>query len=140
MTLTDSIVSNNFSNIFGAGIGNEGRLTLFRSTVKDNVITGSPSGGGETASGGGIFNGTKDATRSSIFDGQVSIVESTISGNQSTRGGGISNGSPFSLVGSLLMLNSTITGNKAFKRGGGIINFGDSRIQINGSTITANLV
>ncbi len=104
----------------GAGIGNEsgGSLTLTRSVVADNVVTGS---------GGGVHN-----------RGTMTISNSTISGNISSGGGaGIRN------VGSgpvLTISNSTISGNTTAGSGGGI--FQDSitaTLNLNNVTITSNV-
>ena len=118
LLLANSVVCENADPVGGVGIGNFGFLTLFRSTVRDNQITG--GGGGVTGTGAGLLNGTT---------GVAEIIESTISNNTGIRGGGISNS------GSLDILNSTISGNKA-SVGGGIRNTGV--VNISFSTITDN--
>jgi CSLREA domain-containing protein len=127
--LTNCVVSGNKSNINGAGIANAGYLSAGSCTIRDNEITGLTSGGGVTASGGGIFN---------YFDQPgnygtpvVKLNSCTISGNKATRGGGICN------VGTLEIENSTISGNRVFAGGGGIDNFGVAMIAF--STITENV-
>jgi CSLREA domain-containing protein len=106
----------------GAGIYNQGNLTLFSSVVEQNTA----------GTGGGICNdqGTllvKASTlRSNVaaYGGgintlspgsPVTIRESTISGNHANTGGGIyNNGNP------LYVVNSTISANTADTDGGGI--------------------
>jgi CSLREA domain-containing protein len=134
LALSDSVVSDNKSTEFGGGISNAGELQIFTSTIQDNCVSNSAvhgvpcnstplgSGGGQTESGGGIFN---------FSMGNVTIDESTISGNRATRGGGIRNGG-----GHLEITNSTISGNTANTRGGGIMNFGNTSIAY--STIAFN--
>ena len=121
LSLTNCIVRENKSRQFGGGISNEGFLQIFQSTISDNTL---PIGtlGGETSSGGGIFNSG---------NGSIEIDQSTISGNEAARGGGIRNAG-----GRLEITNSTISGNRATARGGGIMNFGTADIAF--STITGN--
>ena len=98
-------------------IRNYGRLTIVESSIQENL----------SAYGGGIWNG-KNAT--------LLIESSTISGNRvSEQGGGIYN------MGELTVLNSTISGNRSTSRkdgngGGGIYNRGVLSLQ--NCTITAN--
>ena len=107
VSLSNSIVSGNESDVFGAGIRNFGTLSIVNSAIRDNEITGDQGGGGVTATGGGIYNSSGATTR---------ITRSTVSGNQATRAGGINNNGHVEIV------NSTISGNRAFGGGGGIRN------------------
>ena len=116
--LIGSVVRDNQSNVGGVGITNAGVLTIIRSTIRDNLITG--GGGGVTGTGAGIFTLAMSTT---------DISESTISGNQGIRGGGISNS------GQMNIKNSTIAGNIA-SAGGGIRNTGELSVAF--STITDN--
>ena len=118
LSLSNSVVSGNSSSVGGVGITNEGFLTVFRSSIRDNQITG--GGGGVTGTGAGILN-----------TGVANIVESTVSGNVGIRGGGIANS------GNLDITNSTISGNSA-SVGGGIRNFSAGIVNIAFSTITDN--
>jgi hypothetical protein len=119
--LSQSVVINNSATQFGGGISNAGYLQLYRTRVSNNRVP-LGTGGGQTASGGGIFN---------FSSGIIKIERSTISGNEATRGGGIRNGG-----GRLEVVNSTISGNKAVTRGGGIMTSGITNIS--SSTITNN--
>jgi len=121
LSLTNCIVRENKSRQFGGGISNAGFLQIFQTTISDNTLPISTLGG-QTASGGGIFN---------FNEGRIQIDQSTISGNEAARGGGIRNAG-----GGLSITNSTISGNQATARGGGIMNFGIANIAF--STITAN--
>ena len=81
LELTNSIVTENKSRQFGGGITNEGSLRVVRSIIRDNTLPLALLGGA-TSSGGGIFN----------FQGaSVTIIESTVSGNEAARGAGIRN-------------------------------------------------
>lgn len=93
MTITDSSIVDNIGAATqggnGGGISTAGTLKVFRSLISGN--TG--------AQGGGIANtGTGTAT----------IINSTIDGNISQSGGGIAN-----TVGSIMVINSTISHNHA---------------------------
>jgi hypothetical protein len=100
-----------------AGIYNEGNLTLFKCSVRDNIDTDD-----WTSEGGGIRNGS----------GTLTIKNSTIRDNQSSSGAGI-----FNAWGTLIVTNSTISGNSARGTGGGINNLG-GEVYLNNATITGN--
>lgn len=102
-------------SVDGAGIFNEGVLTLRTCTVTKN------SSGG---SGGGIGH-TGDGSNRLTLDGCT--VSDNVSG---AFGGGIDNGCPATIAGSL------ISGNDAELDGGGIFN--NDALTINASTITGN--
>jgi hypothetical protein len=71
-------VRDNKANMYGADISNAGQLELHDSTVQDNEISSSSTGGGVTATGGDIFN---------FSTGSVETWRSTISGNRAVRRG-----------------------------------------------------
>jgi hypothetical protein len=115
-------------NGFGAGIFNNGTLT-----VKNSTISGNHAVSGRASGGGGIYN-----------SGKASINNSTISGNSASafgyggeaQGGGIDND-----FGTLTINNSTVTGNNAssyysYGSGGGIA--GSFTVTINNSTVSGN--
>ena len=94
--------SQGVTNAFGGGIYNltGATLKLISSSVTNNTITG--------GNGGGIRN-----------DGQLIMINSTVSGNEATdaqngNGGGISN------TGVVNILHSTIAYNRASTSGGGV--------------------
>ena len=101
LTLSGVHVTGNTTSSFGGGIsagnsasGNFSTLTITNSTVSNNTATGSSSGGGiDTA-------------------GDTTITDSTITGNRGGRAGGIDSG-----VGTLTIINSTITRNSTTSGG-----------------------
>ncbi|NQU19676.1 MAG: VCBS repeat-containing protein [Candidatus Nealsonbacteria bacterium] len=117
-TISDLTITGGYttSNNSGAGILNDGELSVINST-----IAGNSSGW----TGGGIFN-----------TGTLWVVNSTISGNRtragSYSGGGIRN----QPTGMLWVVNSTISGNSSAALGGGIFNYGT--LSVVNSTIFGN--
>jgi uncharacterized repeat protein (TIGR01451 family) len=131
LTISSSVIANCDSIDYSSGISNHGTLTLATSAVTNN-------------SAGGINN-----------DGQMKIINSTISGNSSLSGGGIFNNGTMTITnsallnnttsgsdggaihngGTLFLDNSTLAGNKA-TFGGGIRNYGT--VTVNSSTISGN--
>jgi hypothetical protein len=110
----------------GGGVGDGGNVyNCFGSmTIIDSVITGGSvrSGPGFDGFGGAIYN---------CPSSNLSIINTTISGNRAEEGGGICNG------GALTISNSTISGNIArHHKGGGIRNYGT--LTITNSTISGN--
>ncbi len=99
--LEDCVVRDSFAEFGGGGISNDeaGILKVSRCAIAGNST-------GADGAGGGIEN----------FSGQVEVVSSTISGNQADFGGGIDN------IGTLTVVNSTVSGNSAIGFGGGINN------------------
>jgi len=69
-----------------------------------------------------------------INSGTLMLTDSTISGNTARAGGGIIN------LGTLTITNSTISGNLARNRGGGIFNASLRPLTITNSTISDNIV
>ncbi|MGZ5481620.1 MAG: beta strand repeat-containing protein, partial [Pyrinomonadaceae bacterium] len=127
----------------GGGILNEGTLTLTGCTVSGNTVT--------SIGGGGIYNYLPGATLNLVNStvsgnhatvtsagggihnngGNVSLTDSTVSGNDAAAdGGGINNG-----TGTLTVTGSTVSGNTA-NFGGGIQNFGT--LTLTNSTISSN--
>ena len=78
----------------GAGLSNEGTLTLADSRVSEN-------------DGGGIFNAAT-----------LTVINSTVSGNSAVDVGGIDNNG-----GTLTVMNSTVSGNSAVNGAGGVMNW-----------------
>ena len=99
LTLSDSTISGNSSTFKGAGIRNTGTLTVTGSTFVDNAAF----------EGGGINNG-----------GAATIVNSTFSGNSATNSGGAINNIGSSAT--TAVVNVTISGNAGSSRAGGIFN------------------
>jgi Ca2+-binding RTX toxin-like protein len=102
----------------GGGIFNAGKLTITRSTIDANAAT---------YSGGGIHN-----------TGALVMSQTLVSRNQSEFGGGITSIHD-SDTSKLEITNSTISGNEAFSRGGGL-NVHSGSPKLNHVTITMNTV
>ena len=94
----------------GGGIANYGRLTLTRSTLRNNTAE---------YGGGGIFNGAVDLGGGTFRGATTTASNSTISGNIAGfgGGGGINN------FGIVSLINSTVSANTA-GFGGGLTNDG----------------
>jgi hypothetical protein len=112
----DQFIITNGQGDGGAGIYNNGNLTLYKCSVENNIDIGD-----ETSEGGGI--------RSS---GTLIIRNSTVMDNQSSSGAGV-----FNAGGILEVTNSTISGNMARGTGGGINNLG-GEVHLNNATINNN--
>lgn len=118
LTITDSAIDNNHAGA-AAGIWNLGTLTISSSTVKENMTTGD---------GGGILN-----------VGILTLRNSSIVNNTGGVGGGIANGSTgFGLLATANIINSTISGNSAESRGGGIGNPSTGTLALYNSTVSGN--
>ncbi|NEP79361.1 MAG: hypothetical protein F6K39_15005, partial [Okeania sp. SIO3B3] len=123
----------------GGGIDSEyGNLTIINTDIINNEVKGQLADGnpefsenfGDDPDGGGI----------SIRNGQLNVVDSTISGNKVT-GGLSDGGAIYSWYSNITVTNSTISGNTlegtAFGSGGGIYNrYGNTTIA--NSTIANN--
>ena len=121
VTLDGVVLTNNVALSDSGAIDHQfGTLIVKNSTVSNN------SSG---TRGGGIGN---------YSSGTVSILNTTISGNQvlagGTTGGGLFNNSG----GTIVVKNSTVSGNKAITDGGGIFNSGAGTILVSDSTISGN--
>jgi len=132
------------------GILNNGNLTLERVIVSGNVMA--TDAGDFWQGGGGIYNGDGatlnlvDSTVSgnvarwsgggvySFFNSTTNIVRSTISDNVSNDvGGGIRS------LGTIAIVNSTVSGNRATGWHGGAIFQTDGNVSITNSTIANNI-
>lgn len=107
----------------GAGISNQGNLSLENVVIENNQITCFPDDFGQcyTGVGGGLFS-----------INQLSMNSTTVQNNSAIRGGGVF------LTGTQQMeiYNSTFSGNQALSNGGGILNYGT--VNIENSTISNN--
>ncbi len=120
MTIANgNTTSNPYSNN-GAGIYNEGQLTLSNSIISQNTAASSEPL--DEPRGGGVFN-----------SGTLNVVDTVISNNTSTAssyGGGIAS------TGTLSINRSTLSGNSSNRSGGGLISFGPATIS--NTTISGN--
>jgi len=87
-TCTDSTFSGNSAFGHGGGVSAGGNITLTRCTLDSNIA----------AYGGAVFVSSTTA--------QLQVDQSTISGNTSSRGGGINTRSPATISNSTIALNS----------------------------------
>jgi parallel beta-helix repeat protein len=115
VTVSNCTISDNYEDLWAAGIMSVGDLT-----VRNSIISGNVSGG----AGGGIHQ----------HWGILTITDSTISGNVARSGGGI-----HQYRGDLIVDNSTISGNSS-SVGGGIFlgDSGDMTLTLTNSTIVGN--
>ncbi len=112
-----AIVNGNDNGGNGAGINNQGTLTINNSTLADNIATGY---------GGGIENG-----------GVLTLNQTTVTGNSSPAdaGGGGIDASPETTT---VINQSTITGNTESGNGsGGVLSYGGT-LTVNNSIIAGN--
>jgi len=118
MLISNSTISGNSAGLTGGGVYNVGGLaTIDSSTVSGNSASGinDLEGWGD---GAGIYNGSS-----------ITITNSTLSNNNSTRSGGaVSN------RGSLTIGHSTLSGNNAFE-GGTIANYNGATVQIGNTAL-----
>jgi CSLREA domain-containing protein len=159
----------------GGGILNGGRLVLRSTRVTGNEAPSGPSGcpcGGAIYALGGRVNLEKvlltdnSAQQSgggiAAFDGEVTVLSSTIARNQSQSGAGLTATVPVTMRGSTVsgndatgtsmnaggggvrasggpvtLTNSTVSGNEAYVNGGGI-DSDDGAIRLHAVTVTAN--
>jgi len=139
LTLSDSEVVDN-SAAFGAGIENQGTLTVTRVVLSGNIAS---------STGGGIYNfGMLSVSQSLLSDNKATTdgagianygVDSstldlvTLSGNKaSSYGGGIYNGA------TLTITRSALSSNSAVYHGGGIYSTAGATLNISTSTIRDN--
>jgi hypothetical protein len=113
VTVRGSTISGNTSLGSGGGIWNQGALTIAGSTISNDTAAQSL--------GGGLYN---------TPDGTASILRSTLRGNRAGLGGGAYN------LGTLGLINSTVTRNQATFQGGGITNRG--RLTLIHTPVVAN--
>ena len=121
ITVTSSTLSGNTANDHGGGI-----YTYYGNiTVSDSTISGNTA----NDYGGGIY----------AYDGDITVSDSTISGNTATTGHGGGIASP--TTGNVTIINSTLSGNRVLGTptyGGGAIYFDDGDLTVINSTITNN--
>jgi CSLREA domain-containing protein len=112
MTLTNSTVAGN-SAFEGGGIANvAGGITIANSAITNNLARDA---------GGGISNTVNDPFRR--LGAQVTLTNSTVSGNSAPFGGGIAN-TPRHGTARVRLTNSTVARNSATQHGGGIFQTG----------------
>jgi hypothetical protein len=108
LILEDCVVRDNVARA-GGGIVNMGDLTISNCTISDNVADGVGEPGRDCSAGAGIRS----------VEGPVRIVNSTLSGNRSSRTGGSGGALHVACNTTMVITNSTISGNHAGTLGGG---------------------
>jgi hypothetical protein len=131
LVLTQVVVSENIANS-GGGICNSGTLTLTNSSVSQNTADGEGPEGYTCGAGGGI----------KCERGSLILINSLVNGNQSMdadpfREVGVGGGIHIGCNCSATITNSTISGNRSVKLGGGIFVHGD--LELINCTITDNI-
>ncbi len=123
----NTVVYNNDSKLVG-GVGNDGTMTIYNSTIANNVTSPSSRGDNGNGDGAGVYN---DRT------GVVTIINSTIAGNTSADiGGGIEN------EGQSVILKNTIVANNTAANGSncyGSVSDGGSNLQYPTTECGANM-
>ena len=128
LNVRDNVAHNNY----GAGICNQGKLSLFRSNVSHNRSTDTRPGEGQEFVGGGIYN-----------VGYLELYSSSVMNNSAMQGGGIYTSTVGintfdGLGGKLIVQSSTIAQNDALYGGAGIFSdYGEAMIAF--STLSDNV-
>jgi hypothetical protein len=128
LSLVDSVVSGNqaigATGAQGGGVASSyGGVSTLRSTISGNEASASA---GTSSAGGGVFAG-----------GVANINYSLVDANAANLGAGVYTATAFLAQGFLFMKNSTISGNTAGDRGGGVATF-RAELHIDNSTIAFN--
>ena len=137
VTIADTTISGNTAFYSGGGIHSDGsNVTIERSIIKDHVVPKYSGGLLEPSRGGGIYNGSatvgQDQNEVTVY-GNMTIVDSTISGNSAAIGGGIIN----TYFSELVVENTTINRNAAYI-GGGLANLPYGKWLMTNSTVSGN--
>ena len=159
ISFTDVVVQNNRAGDGGGIYNAAGNVSLLRTTVRNNTASDPAATAPAYRLGGGVFNSTGTLTlRNSTISGNTATIagglfnlgtatieSSTISGNTATNsgfvlnggqgGGGIVNGSGSSAT--LVVNNSTISGNHAAGQHGGLYNW-NGIVRLHNVTLTGN--
>lgn len=116
LTVTAGSIVDSESTGNGAGLFNDitGNLTVQDSTIRNNIAAGS---------GGGISN----------FKGQLTVLNSTISGNTAFSGGGL-----FEFYGTVNLKSVTITGNTTTTGSGGGLLIGADGVVMHNTIVAGN--
>jgi len=109
------------TGLVGGAIINVGVLNLTDSTLSGNSAVDPVSHGGQ---GGGIFNA----------GWPVTLINSTVSENSADQGGGIFDDDS----GTVILTNSTVSGNHATTLAGGILSVGQYSVTLTNSTVSGN--
>jgi CSLREA domain-containing protein len=119
--LVRSTIVNNHATTGGGGIAVMALSAADSMTVNRSTISGNTGGGGPSFGGGILFPGNPSYA---TVNGDFEVLNSTISGNSATNGGGVSvgtsaEGQVVGSKGSITFDNSTVAANTATSKGGG---------------------
>ncbi len=117
LTITNSSIDNNIADVDGGGITNFGFLVMQNSTISNNTAT-------------------SEAGLSHMGTNAASIINSTISGNIATTGGG--GGLVINTFGISTIASTSIVNNTAALGGGGLYISGTGPVTVANSTISSN--
>ncbi len=138
LTINNSTISGNSVNnsrARGGGVFNRAINAAATVTLNNSTISGN-SADGIFGRGGGVYNYAEYGPAT------VTLNNSTITDNSAKDGGGVYNVAyEGSDVATLILNNSTISGNKATDDGGGVYNYayyGPTSLIFNNSTISGN--
>jgi CSLREA domain-containing protein len=151
LTVLDSDLLDNVASTGGGGgiLSDSSMVTIDKSTVSGNTALDDGTGGGLNFAGTGSFTVTNSTIAGNVATGSggglalflsspAKIINSTVSGNSSDIGGG----GIWSLVQTIDILNSTLTGNiisGANGDGGGILALSGSSVTLRNSIVAGNL-
>jgi len=159
LTVRDGYLDAGGANANGGCIKSAGSVVLDHAVVTQCLATSTGVGAGVLAQGGGIFAATDLTLRNSVVSGNqaglttvpafgggvfvgsgtLKMYDSTLSGNKSGTSGAFGYSGGAFVVGSILISGSTISGNIATARGGGLSAGGPgSSATISNSTISGN--
>jgi CSLREA domain-containing protein len=136
LTLRDGYIE----GAYGGGLANDGTLTVTRSTLSGNQSVTPGDGGGGAINSGALTLIESTVTANSALSaggglynsGTLLVLRSTIAGNHAGYGAGIFN----TFLDSLILVDSTVSGNDAVTNGGGIDNVGQANLY--STTIAGN--
>ncbi|MGG6294155.1 DUF4347 domain-containing protein [Leptolyngbya sp. AN02str] len=137
LTLNNVTIRNNRASLFGGGVSNYGILAVNNSIIRNN-ISEQDGGGLQNESIVSIMTVTDSTIAGntsivgggiSVFSGTLTLNRSTVSGNTAKSGGGISNAATTNIT------NSTISGNSA-ENGGGVYNRENTSSVVPKTTLT----
>lgn len=127
LTVLRSNISENFG-MHGGGIYSTGTLDLSDSSIDSN------GAGGLSSAGGGIYN---RRSGSATISGSL-IINNSVGGRDSTKGGGIVNEGAMQISGSMISANRATAMMDGGGAGGGIWNNTDGQLTLDRSTVSAN--
>ncbi len=141
VTITSSTITGNSSSLRGGGIYlRGGALYVERSVISNNYTR--KLGGGIYSRGKTIITSSRVLNNAAVYSsgglalhGEATILDSLISGNSASDGGGIGI-SVYNRSQEIAITDSTITENTADEDGGGIVS--GAPLEITGSTISGN--